>query len=58
MEEPYRQNGVGKALFEAVIDQAQHLGADELRWAVLEGNTNAEAFYRSLGGVNPIKSGM
>ncbi len=47
--EAARQMGTGKALMKAVISHARTIGAGELIWTVMAGNTAAEAFYLSLG---------
>ncbi|WP_420634267.1 GNAT family N-acetyltransferase [Candidatus Palauibacter sp.] len=44
-----RHMGTGKALMAAVISHARSMGAAELIWTVMTGNTAAEDFYRSLG---------
>ena len=48
--EAARNMGTGKALMEAVISHARSIGAAEIIWTVMSGNTAAEGFYRSLGG--------
>lgn len=47
--EAARHMGTGKALMTAVISHARTIGAGELIWTVMAGNTAAEAFYLSLG---------
>ena len=47
--------GTGKALMEAVISHARSIGAAEIIWTVMSGNTAAEGFYRSLGGYSDSK---
>jgi GNAT superfamily N-acetyltransferase len=45
----YRGRGIGKALLAAVARQAVHQGCGRLEWSVLDWNTTAIGFYRSLG---------
>jgi GNAT superfamily N-acetyltransferase len=47
--EPYRGQGLSKRLLAAVEDMAVRLGCCKLTLEVLEGNTIAQAAYRSLG---------
>lgn len=47
--EPARKLGAGKALMAAVVSHARSMDAAELIWTVMEGNREAEGFYRSLG---------
>ena len=49
VEEEARNSGVGKALMAAVISHAESIGAAELIWTVMDGNREAEGFYRTLG---------
>jgi [ribosomal protein S18]-alanine N-acetyltransferase len=44
-----RRRGVGRRLFEAVVDQIRSRGARELRLEVRASNHNAIRFYQSLG---------
>ena len=44
--EKFRRGGVGKKLFDEVIHHAESIGANQLRWHVLEWNTPAIEFYR------------
>ena len=53
--EAARNMGTGKALMEAVISHARSIGAAEIIWTVMSGNTAAEGFYRSLGGYSDTK---
>ena len=53
--EAARNMGTGKALMEAVISHARSIGAAEIIWTVMSGNTAAEGFYRSLGGYSDSK---
>lgn len=47
--EAARDMGAGKALMAAVISHAESIGAAELNWTVMTGNSAAERCYRSLG---------
>jgi GNAT superfamily N-acetyltransferase len=42
--------GAGKALFKALAEEAEKLGCARIDWAVLDWNTPAMDFYRTLGG--------
>ncbi|MEM9530480.1 MAG: GNAT family N-acetyltransferase [Pseudomonadota bacterium] len=44
-----RGSGLGRALFLAVIHEAQTIGADSVTWTVLPDNEPAKRFYRSQG---------
>lgn len=46
---PYRGRGIGKALLAAVARRAVEIEAGKLEWSVLNWNTPALGFYRSLG---------
>ena len=48
--EQARGTGTGRALMAKVLDRAVALDADTVAWTVMDGNTAAEYFYRSLGG--------
>ncbi|MGP8259308.1 MAG: N-acetyltransferase family protein [Acidobacteriaceae bacterium] len=48
---PFRKRGIGKALFAAVAAIAVEEGCPRLEWAVLDWNTPAIDFYRSLGAI-------
>lgn len=50
VEDSRRGLGVGRALMAAVMDEGRARGCARLKWDVLQGNTRAQAFYRSLGG--------
>lgn len=50
VEDARRGLGVGRALMAAVIAEGRARGCARLKWDVLQGNTKAQAFYRSLGG--------
>ena len=43
--EKYRRKGVGKLLFEALLKEAESCKVAELRWQVLDWNTDAIHFY-------------
>jgi GNAT superfamily N-acetyltransferase len=45
VSEHFRNNGIGKLLMDAVIQDAQALGAKQLHWQVLDWNTPAIRFY-------------
>ena len=49
VDEKYRGQHVGQALFEFVKAEAKRLGCYEIVLAVWEGNDKAEAFYRHIG---------
>lgn len=46
-----RRKGIGKALIAAVAGILKKIGISELQVCVVEGNVNAESFYKSLGAV-------
>ena len=48
--EPWRAQGVGRALMDAVLAHAQAGGFERVEWNVLADNARAQAFYESLGG--------
>lgn len=50
-----RNLGAGKALMAAVVSHARSIDAAELIWTVMEGNREAEGFYRSLGASPDLK---
>ena len=45
----YRQQGIGKALINYLIELAQNRGAGRLEWSVLDWNLPAIAFYEKIG---------
>ena len=45
----YRGRGLGKALLETLIVLARERGYGRVEWVVLDWNTPAQDFYRSLG---------
>ena len=46
-----RGTGLGKALLATLIDIARERGYGRVEWAVLDWNTPAQDFYRSMGAV-------
>ena len=50
VQKAYRGDGVGPALFKAVIDFSRSHQASRLKWEVLADNTRAKRFYERLGG--------
>jgi GNAT superfamily N-acetyltransferase len=51
VHENARGRGVGHALMGSVKLYAKGIGADHIAWTVMLGNTVAEKFYTSLGGI-------
>lgn len=49
VKEKHREKGIGKALFEGLIEHAKNEGINRLEWVVLDWNTNAIDFYESYG---------
>lgn len=47
--EPYRQQGIGRALLTEVKRLAEARGAGRLEWSVLDWNQSAIDFYRDFG---------
>lgn len=47
--EAARRGGYGRLLFDAVVAEARHTGAQRLKWQVLNWNEPAIAFYKKLG---------
>ena len=47
--EPWRAQGVGRALMDAVLAHARETGCERVEWNVLADNARAQAFYKSLG---------
>jgi GNAT superfamily N-acetyltransferase len=47
--ESFRGKGLGKALFEATLDQARQDNCTKMNWQVLDWNTPAIDFYKSYG---------
>jgi len=52
VSENYRRQGIGKQLFDAVLEKAKDLGVKRLMWQVLEWNTPAIEFYKSKYGAD------
>ena len=44
-----RGTGLGKALLQTLIDIARERGYGRVEWSVLDWNTPAQDFYRSMG---------
>ena len=49
VKEDFRQAGLGKQLFDAVVEEARNFGARRLEWLVLEWNEPALNFYKKIG---------
>jgi GNAT superfamily N-acetyltransferase len=49
VREPYRGQGVGRALLASVARLAVERGCGRLEWSVLDWNTPAQGFYQALG---------
>lgn len=49
VREGYRQSGVGTALINAIMKEAEMQGCRRVRWQVLEWNEPAISFYRKCG---------
>lgn len=47
--EKWRRYGVGRKLLNEVLKQAHHDRVEQIRWQVLEWNTPAIEFYKTLG---------
>jgi GNAT superfamily N-acetyltransferase len=47
--EKYRRKGIGKALYDKVLEEALQKGVKRVEWAVLNWNTPAIEFYKSTG---------
>lgn len=47
--EKYRRFGIGRKLINAFLADAKELGVNQVRWQVLDWNTPAIEFYKSLG---------
>jgi GNAT superfamily N-acetyltransferase len=45
----YRGMGIGKKLFEQIIQEAKNINAKQLHWQVLDWNTPAIEFYKKYG---------
>lgn len=51
VREPFRRQGIGKALITTLAKIAQERDYGRFEWSVLDWNSPAIAFYRSLGAV-------
>jgi len=49
VREEFRKKGIGRMLLTKVIDLAKEQGCKKMRWQVSKWNTNAIAFYKSIG---------
>ena len=49
--EKFRGKGIGKALYDKVLDFALHKGIKRVEWVVLDWNKPAIAFYKSTGAI-------
>jgi ribosomal protein S18 acetylase RimI-like enzyme len=49
VRQKHRNKGIGKALFEKLIDYAKHEKINRVEWVVLDWNTTAIKFYESYG---------
>jgi GNAT superfamily N-acetyltransferase len=49
--ESMRRLGIGKLLFDAVVEDAKLIGAKQLHWQVLDWNTPAIEFYKKYNAV-------
>jgi len=47
----YRKSGVGKALFNALKEQARAEGCGRMEWSVLDWNKDAWEFYEAQGAI-------
>jgi len=47
--EKYRRFGLGRKLIHEVLNAAHQAGVNQIRWQVLDWNTPAVEFYKSLG---------
>lgn len=47
--ERYRRYGIGRKLINEFLKAAAHEGVNQIRWQVLDWNTPAIEFYKSLG---------
>ena len=48
VSEKYRGRGYGKALLDAIVQKAKETNCKQIRWQVLDWNTPAIEFYKSL----------
>lgn len=49
VNEAYRGKGYGKKLLDAIVYKAKEVNCKQVRWQVLDWNTPAIEFYKSLG---------
>ena len=49
VKQNHRKQGIGKALFEALLKHAKKEKVNRVEWVVLDWNTNAIKFYESYG---------
>ena len=47
--EKFRGKGIGKKLFDIIIEEAKKINAKQLHWQVLDWNTSAIDFYKKYG---------
>ena len=47
--EKHRGKGIGRKLFDAYVEEAKAMRANQLHWQVLDWNTPAIKFYKKLG---------
>lgn len=47
--EKFRGKGIGKKLFDIIIEEAKKINAKQLHWQVLDWNTPAIDFYKKYG---------
>ena len=47
--EQHRGKGIGQKLFDAYVEEAKKINANQLHWQVLDWNVNAIEFYKKLG---------
>ncbi|KAJ4774135.1 N-acetyltransferase [Rhynchospora pubera] len=51
VREPWRRKGLGRFMITAVAKKAAEMGMGRVEWCVLDWNSNAKAFYESMGAV-------
>lgn len=49
VKEKFRGSGIGRKLFDAVVNEANKFNAKRLEWCVLDWNEPARKFYKKLG---------
>lgn len=52
IDEQFRHQGLAHEVFRSLARKASERGCIRLQWSVLEWNTNAITFYRSIGGTH------